>query len=275
MSSGCVDFREETSASDQASSNTRLLWTDPPTTAQGPDPATPTHPVDAPVLLCFSDLLSPTSIDPGLVSLSSGNRNYDSELHFDLVDWRRTGGRSCPGSLIRVSPPEALNPHTRYRMRVVDRMRDWRGRPLSSQGDPRWIQREDTRVLILEYKTDERRVNTPKGSTTPVRFSDLSTGNKVFSPQSIACSCHTRPGSFDLRDSQAVYNQLRYGKQTSGQPWIRPGYPSQSYLFYKLLRTPDGHALPGIPGEPMPPSRPLKPETLALIAQWIEDGALP
>lgn len=275
MAPACVDFREEMNPKVPASSNTRLLWTEPPTTASGPQPATHTHPVDAPVLLCFSDLLSPSSIDPGLVSLSSGSRNYDSEVKFDLVDWRLPQTRPCPGSLLRVFPPEALAANTRYRLRVVDRMRDWQGRPLSSQGDPRWIQRDNSRVLILEYQTDNRRIKPSERPAKPVRFSDLSTRNGVLSPQSTSCACHTQAGSFDLRDSQALYNQLRYGKQTSGQSWIQPGHPSQSYLMYKLLRTAQGHALPGVAGEPMPPSRPLRPESLALIAQWIEDGALP
>lgn len=245
----------------------RLLWTQPP-----PED---THPINAPVVLCFSGRLSPRSVHRGLASLSSGNRNYDSQLDFDLVDWRnRTNRQKCPGSLLFIHPPEDLAPHTRYRFRLTDRLRDWQGRPLSSEGDPRWVQRNDKRLLIIEYRTDDRKLAKPPAHTL-IGFASLFEPGSVFGPDSASCYCHYRDGSFDLRDPQALYPKLRFGKNAQGQPWVTPGFPSQSYFLFKLLRDAQGHALSGVKGDPMPPQDPIHDKNLRQIARWIEDGALP
>lgn len=268
---GCADLRNEAPDPDTAEpirSNVRLDWVHP-------NPAQK-NPIDAPVLLCFSGRLSPASISPGVVSLSSGSRNYDSRLEFDLVDWKepQSARPRCSGSLLRVFPPEPLSPNTRYRLRIVDRLRDWEGLTLPSEGDPRWVTRDDTRLLMVEFFTGEHPLS-PTPEPPPTTFRSLFEPKAVFGPNSPSCGCHLQAGSFDLRDPQALYEQLRYGTHASGQPWIAPGFPSSSYLIFKLLRTDDGHALAGIAGDPMPPQLPLAPKHFAQIASWIEDGALP
>lgn len=271
---GCADLRNpDPQDSDQVPprSDIRLLWTDP-------EPATP-HPVNRPVTLCFSGYLDPDSVRPGSASLSSGSRNYDSRLTFDLADWEATDSQrpTCPGSILRVILPADLVPDTRYRLRLVDRLQDWAGLTLSSEGDPRWIQEDPSnRVLIIEFQSAKADAALePEPVPEPLSFRQLFEPDAVFGTNNPSCSCHQQLSSFNLRDPESLYQTLRYKTHGSGQPWIQPGHASWSYLIFKLLRDPQGHALPGVSGDPMPPSAPIKREDLRQIAQWINDGARP
>lgn len=270
--SGCADLQhQDPQSSDQnpPRSQIRLLWADP-------EPARP-HPINQPVTLCFSGYLNPGSVRPGSASLSSGNRNYDSRLSFELADWRalEPGQASCPGSILRVFLPPDLVANTLYRLRLVDRLQDWAGLNLSSEGDPRWIQEDqDNRVLVIEFQSAPAEAKLDPAPPEPVTFRQLFEPGAVFAPQSSSCSCHQQLGSFHLGDPESLYQTLRYKNHSSGQPWIQPGYASWSYLTFKLLRDPQGHALPGVFGDPMPPGAPIKMQDLRQIAQWINDGAL-
>lgn len=227
--------------------------------------------------LCFSGFLAPESVRPGSASLSSGSRNYDSQLSFDLADWRvpSPGKKTCVGSILRVTLPEDLVPNTRYRLRLVDRLQDWQGRLLATEGDPRWIHEQDNRVLIIEFQSAAATPVPDLPKPKPVSFRDLFEKDAVFGTQNQSCSCHRQLATFSLQDPTALYETLRYKTHSSGQPWVQPGFASWSYLMFKLLRDKEGQALPGVFGDPMPPSAPISDHDLRQIAQWINDGALP
>lgn len=272
--SACADLRPKPERA-RAQPSVRLLWTQP----HGDEP----HPVDAPLILCFSGYLDPKRVQLGTANLSSGARNYDTRLQFELAQWREASLEPCPGSLIRVFPTEDLSPQTKYRLRLADHLRDWQGQALSSEMDPRWISQEDTRALYIEFVTGEAaqgsddadQPSQPAPKRDPLRFSQLTAPGELFSNANSGCSCHQQEGPFDLRNPDRAYELLRFGRTRNAEPWVSPGFPSSSALFFKLLRDADGHALPGVFGEPMPPHRALRREELARIAQWIEDGALP
>lgn len=266
---GCADLNGQSAqeAIEPPRSDIRLLWTTP-------DPQT-AHPIDRPVTLCFSGYLSPDSIRPGSASLSSGSRNYDSRLEFDLADWRdqAPNEKRCAGSILRVFLPEDLAPDTRYRLRLVDRLQDWQGLTLSSEGDPRWIQQGESRVLVIEFQSASAAPKAKSPAPQPLSFRELFEKDAIFGPQNASCSCHRQLPGFNLQDPEALYQQLRYQEHSSGQPWVRPGFASWSYLIFKVLRESEGHALPGVFGEPMPPKTPIKTKELRQLAQWINDGA--
>lgn len=274
LSSACADLRPRPERM-QAQPSVRLLWTQPQ--------AEQLHPVNAPLLLCFSGYLEPRSIQLSTANLSSGTRNYDSRLQFDLAQWRDPNSEPCPGSVIRIFPAQNLSPHTRYRLRLADHLRDWQGQPLSSEMDPRWFSQEDTRALYLEFVTGEAaqgpdtpaQPSQPAPKRDPLRFSQLTAPREIFGSANSGCICHQQAGPFDLRTPERAYELLRFGKNKGGEPWVSPGFPSSSALIFKLLRDPEGHALPGVLGDPMPPHRALRRDEFARIAQWIEDGALP
>lgn len=94
----------------------------------------------------------------------------------------------------------------------------------------------------------------------------------VFSPHCV--SCHSGAGARNglrLDDAQTSYDNLVNVRATEFPLLFRvePGHPDDSYLVHKLEGT---QAV----GERMPQGQsPLSPETIAVIRQWIADGAPP
>jgi hypothetical protein len=64
----------------------------------------------------------------------------------------------------------------------------------------------------------------------------------------------------DLSSPSAAFADLVLPahERSTGFPMVSPTRPSESYLVQTLLRDPDGTALYGVLGEPMPPDEPLR-----------------
>ena len=103
----------------------------------------------------------------------------------------------------------------------------------------------------------------------------------MFAVDNPACSCHREDGlareRLDLRDPDRAFTDLVLptGLMATGFPMVAPRRPSESYLVQTLLRDPDGSALYGVLGEPMPPDEPLAHADMVMLVRWIEGGALP
>jgi hypothetical protein len=112
-------------------------------------------------------------------------------------------------------------------------------------------------------------------------LAELFAPGQVFDPDNPACSCHREPGlaqeRVDLSTPQAAFADLVLAADTrsTGFRMVSPERPSESYLIQTLLRDPDGTALYGVLGEPMPPDEPLPHADMTALALWIEGGALP
>jgi len=94
----------------------------------------------------------------------------------------------------------------------------------------------------------------------------------VFTPH--CASCHSGPGArngLSLDDAQTSYDQLVNVRATEYPLLFRvePGNAADSYLVHKLEGTQEV-------GERMPLGQaPLTPEQIAVIRQWIDEGAAP
>ncbi len=96
--------------------------------------------------------------------------------------------------------------------------------------------------------------------------------DQVFTPQCTSChSGATARNNLHLEDAQTSYNNLVNVRATEFPVLFRvaPGNANDSYLIHKLEGTQEvGSRMPlGAP--------PLPPETIAVIRQWITDGAPP
>lgn len=95
----------------------------------------------------------------------------------------------------------------------------------------------------------------------------------IFSTTCAVSGCHDGsgndlPGSMDLRSGQAYASIV--GVPSARRPElnrVEPGDPDNSYLIHKLENA------PGIIGSPMPPTGPLSTEQIAMIREWIAEGA--
>lgn len=93
---------------------------------------------------------------------------------------------------------------------------------------------------------------------------------------SAACGCHkdnNGAGGLVLKKSNAFDNMV--GEPSSQLPammLVEPGDPAKSYLWHKLN---DTQKSVGGKGKKMPPGGLLKKDELALVMQWIEQGAAP
>lgn len=109
---------------------------------------------------------------------------------------------------------------------------------------------------------------------SPVTFTEVQT--QVFAGGCGGAGCHdavTRAGDLDLEADDA-YDQL-FRKACAndlataeGLLRVVPGQVDDSFLYLKVTD-------PGEMGDPMPPFGTLSEDDVALIAQWIADGALP
>ena len=287
---GCGELREDAKREEtEPHASFVVLQTWPPTRAYG-------HATDAPIELCFSKIVDPDVVHPGLVNLSSGGVNSDSEVELDWIDWRHALGQrlqrpACPGSVLQIRPAAKLRTSTRYRVRVADAIRAWSGTPIDTSRDPRWIYEDgdDDPIFYLEFTTAISDDPRPSDDTArppdpplqaPRSFARLFDPGEPFDADSANCSCHFIPGHvatarWDLTDISSAYGTLRRSLNADGLPWVEPGYPEYSFLIHKLTRDDAGHALPGLNGDPMPPWGPLTPLELAQIYGWIEQGAHP
>ncbi len=98
----------------------------------------------------------------------------------------------------------------------------------------------------------------------------------VFSPSCATAGCHTGPAGnilptgLDLTNANASFVSLvnAMSMQSMGETLVIPGDPDNSYLIQKL----EGNGLGNV--MPPPPRATLPPATIAVIRQWITDGAL-
>ena len=91
-----------------------------------------------------------------------------------------------------------------------------------------------------------------------------------------ACGCHkdsNGAGGLVLKKSNAFDNMVgKASKQLPAMELVEPGDPEMSYLWHKLN---DSQKSVGGKGKKMPPGGLLDPQSLDLVKQWIEQGALP
>lgn len=280
----CAEARIEEASPTEVAQRPVLLFTFPPFRRALHDPR-------APLEFCFSKLIDPQSIRPGLAHLSSGSVNLDSEIGLDLVDYQYALGlrpyrQPCPGSVLWVRSIGKIAAETSYRLRLFDEIRDLKGRKVNDRDDRRWLAGKDgKRRLYLEFKSappGEPRPTEPGPGKAPPQppstLRELFAPNEVFAAGNPSCSCHRTPQSlaFDrlnLSSPEVAHHALLNGKSGNEMAWVAPGYPEHSYLIRKLLRDQEGHALPGVLGDPMPPAKPLMKRDLARIMAWIEKGA--
>lgn len=94
----------------------------------------------------------------------------------------------------------------------------------------------------------------------------------VFTPRCATChSGASAPLGLRLEDAQTSYDNLvdRPSAENPTLDRVEPGDPDNSYLIHKLEGTQTvGERMPN--GQP-----PLDPDTIAVIRQWISDGAPP
>ncbi len=86
--------------------------------------------------------------------------------------------------------------------------------------------------------------------------------------------CHLtgkEPGSIQLHPKSAHASMVGIKSVEVDMMRVEPGKPADSYLYRKIEGT---HAEVGGTGAPMPSvGSPLKPEQIALVRRWIEEGA--
>lgn len=258
---------------------------------------------------CFSGRVDPRALDDFDVSLSSGLVTFDTELELQLFAWRPPGaaiGDSseawCPGSVLSIFAKTPLRPGALYHLRLQPSAVGWAGEQLDVS-TPGWVHNEEGSAYLLEFTVDPATLgaDTDAGSSTgtgtdsdgtdsdgtdgeppPPTLRDLFAPGQVFAPDNPACSCH-REGDdlararLDLRDPDRAFTDLvlTTGLMATGFPMVAPRRPAESYLVQTLLRDPDGTALYGVLGEPMPPEEPLAHPEMVAIVRWIEAGALP
>lgn len=219
----------------------------------------------------------------------------------------------CDGSVLSISPRVPLKPGTLHRVSLKPEAVGWAGERLDVT-TPGWAisdglscgnQGTPGPVFLLEFTVEpadeeEGGTDTTAGATGGTSggtsdggedtgepdvpaptLSELFAPGQVFDVANPACGCHREAGlareRLDLRSPEAAFADLvlPVGARSTGYPMISPGRPSESYLIQTLLRDPDGTALYGVLGDPMPPDEPLPHADMTALALWIEGGALP
>ena len=249
--------------------------------------------LDAQIDFCFSGHVDPRALDDFDASLSSGLVVFDTQLELQLFAWRPPGTARgatseawCPGSVLSLTPTVPLRPGALHRVRLQPSAVGWGGEQLDIT-TPGWVDGEDGPAYLLEFTVDPEAApdegdseGEPPAPAPTLR--DLFAPGEVFAPDNPACSCH-REGDelarerLDLRDPDAAFADLVLPTRlmATGFPMVAPRRPSESYLIQTLLRDPDGSALYGVLGEPMPPDEPLAHADMVALVRWIEGGALP
>lgn len=112
----------------------------------------------------------------------------------------------------------------------------------------------------------------PGGEPAPLGPTIESIQQNVFTPRCATCHAGANaPLGLRLENAQTSYDNLVDVLSTESPPLdrVEPGDPDNSYLIHKLEGTQTvGNQMPN--GQP-----PLDPETIAVIRQWISDGASP
>jgi len=265
--------------------------------------------LDAQIDFCFSGYVDPRALDDFDASLSSGLVGFDAQLELQLFAWRPPGAASgssaeawCPGSVLSIRPKAPLRPGALHRVRLSPSAVGWAGERLDISA-PGWVEDVDGPAYLLEFIADPEAVvegtgtdsdsdsdsdtvgdsegePEPKPAPAP-SLRELFGPGQVFALDNPACSCHREAGlaqeRLDLRDPDTAFADLVLptGLMATGFPMVAPRRPSESYLVQTLLRDPDGDALLGVLGEPMPPDEPLRHPDMVMIVRWIEGGALP
>lgn len=242
--------------------------------------------------LCFSAALDPRSFGTFDAILSSGLNVFDTEVAIQLFPWQPPGGLGplpdapwCEGSVLSIRPRSALRPGTRYRVRVRPSPIGWAGERVDTDVEP-WIELEDGTV---EAYLELRAAGAPGDEAParpepppPITLGDLYAEDGPFDPARGLCTCHRQPyglarDRLDLSSPEAAFRALVLDPTPSstGFPKITPHQPSESFLIQKLVRDADGEPLHAVRGSAMPLNGPMPYRDMALLARWIEDGALP
>jgi len=262
-----------------------------------------TIPEGAQIDFCFSGHVDPRALDDFAATVSSGCVTFDSELDLQLFAWRPPGSASgtsntawCAGSVLSIRPISALRPGVVHRVRLQPEAVGWAGEKLDVT-TPGWIADDGVAcgrlgeagpAFLLEFNVEEPEPDTDPSDDEPddllpaPTLTDLFAPGQVFNERNPACSCHREADSLararlDLASPSAAFADLVLPaeERSTGFPMVSPTRPSESYLVQTLLRDPDGSALHGVLGEPMPPDEPLAHADMTAIARWIEGGALP
>lgn len=265
-----------------------------------------TIPADAQIDFCFSGYVDPRALDDFAASVSSGCVFYDAELDLQLFAWRPPGAASgtantawCAGSVLSVRPRAPLRPGVLFHVRLQPEAVGWAGEKLDVT-TPGWIADdgiacgdpgEPGPAFLLEFTIAESEADSdtdgdtgeaPEDPPPAPTLADLFAPGQVFNDRNPACSCHREEDSLararlDLSSPSAAFADLVLPaeERSTGFPMVSPRRPSESYLVQTLLRDPDGTAIYGVLGEPMPPDEPLAHADMTAIARWIEGGALP
>jgi hypothetical protein len=248
-------------------------------------------PPDVQLDLCFSSFVDPRAVLDAPVT--SGAVQVDAERSLQLSPWRGPGGAPtgdapwCEGSVLTVAPRTALMPGLLYRSRLAASLRGWNGEVLDTSG-PGWTAEADGPRFYLEFTVAPEQADgpgsagesssddggssddgestggDPPGADDPT-LEDLFAPGAIFDPQRATCSCH--------RGDDALAT-ARLDLHDPGFPMVSLRRPSESFLVHKLLREPDGDALRGVLGDPMPKDGELPYADYVALARWIEAGAL-
>jgi hypothetical protein len=260
--------------------------------------------LDAQIDFCFSGYVDPRALDDFDASLTSGRVGFDTQLELQLFAWHPPGSPTgpsaeawCPGSVLSIRPKVPLHPGVLHRLRLAPSAVGWAGEGLDIT-TPGWVEDEKGPAYLLEFTVDPAAVpedtgtegdsdgdgdgdTDTDGEPAGPTLRDLFAPGQVFAVDHPACSCHREAGlaqdRLDLTDPATAFADLVLptGLMATGFPMISPRRPSESYLVQTLLREPDGSALYGVLGEPMPPDEPLPHPDMVMIVRWIEAGALP
>lgn len=247
--------------------------------------------------LCWSDLLDPRSLGDLDAIMSSGSANFDTDLEFQLRPWRGPDDAEvspesldawCAGSVLSVTPKDALVPGVQYRLRLQPTAVGWAGEMIDVETEG-WIEEPDGgSVFSLEFTTTttppplEPKPD-PGTEPAPITLSSLFEPGQIFDPERAQCSCHRDDDNeakilLDLSSPVAAFEDLvaAPGVRDTGFVMVTPRRPSESFLLHKLLRDADGDALFGVRGDAMPPTgQPVPYLDYVALAEWIESGAAP
>lgn len=266
--------------------------------------------LDAQIDFCFSGYVDPRALDDFDASLSSGAVTFDTELELQLFAWSPPGASGdsaeawCPGSVLSVRPKTPLRPGALHHLRLAPSAVGWAGEQLDVT-TPGWVEGEAGFAFLLEFISDPTTLTADSDSDSDgdsdsdsdsepgdtdgdvglpaPTLRDLFAPGQVFSPANPACSCHRGDADdlarerLDLSNPDTAFADLVLPTRlmATGFPMVAPRRPAESYLVQTLLRDPDGTALYGVLGEPMPPDEPLPHADMVALVRWIEGGALP
>jgi hypothetical protein len=244
--------------------------------------------------LCWSGLVDPRSVGDIDALIASGEEFVDTDLAVQLWPWRPpanavgsgTAEPWCSGSVLSVTPAVELTAGVQYRLRLEDDIVGWAGEEIDTDS-PGWIADPNVGDLFFLEFTVAENAPPPPGDDPPehepVLLSDLFATGGPFDPARGLCSCHTGADEraqalLDLSTPDAAFEDLVLPPRVrdTGFAMVTPRIPSESFLLHKLLRDPDGTAIHGVLGDPMPKGEaPLPYPDYVALARWIEDGALP